>query len=37
MLQSNLDYSDSLEPHEIVRIIENLNINEEQPEQNWLN
>jgi len=29
-LQSNLDYSDSLGPHEIVRIIENMNINEEQ-------
>ena len=30
VLQSNLDYPDSLVPHEIVRIIENMNINEEQ-------
>ena len=29
-IQSNLDYPDSLGPHEIVRIIENMNINEEQ-------
>ena len=27
-IQSNLDYPDSLGPHEIVRIIENMNINE---------
>ena len=33
-VQSNLDYPDSLGPDEIVRIIENMNINEEQ---NWLN
>ena len=30
MIQSNLDYLDSLGPHELVRIIENMNINEEQ-------
>ena len=30
MIQSNLDYPDSLGPHEIVRIIENMNVNEEQ-------
>ena len=30
ILQSNLDYPDSLGPDEIVRIIENMNINEEQ-------
>ena len=30
MIQSNLDYPDSLGPHEIVRIIENMNANEEQ-------
>ena len=29
-IQSNLDYPDSLGPHEIVRIIKNMNINEEQ-------
>ena len=29
-VQSNLDYPDSLGPDEIVRIIENMNINEEQ-------
>ena len=28
--QSNLDYPEWLGPHEIVRIIENMNINEEQ-------
>ena len=33
-IQSNLDYADSLGLNEIVRIIENMNINEEQ---NWLN
>ena len=37
MLQSNLDYPDSLGPHAVVRIIENMNINEEQIEQNRLN
>ena len=30
LIQSNLDYPDSLGPHEIVRIIENMDINEEQ-------
>ena len=30
MVQSNLDYPDSLGTHEIVRIIENMNINEQQ-------
>ena len=30
VLQLNLDYPDSLGPHEIVRITENMNINEEQ-------
>ena len=30
VMQSNLDYPDSLGPDEIVRIIENMNINEEQ-------
>ena len=30
MVQSNLDYPDSLGPHEIVRIIENMNVIEEQ-------
>ena len=30
MIQSNLDYPDSLGPQEIVLIIENMNINEEQ-------
>jgi len=34
LLQSDLDYPDSLGPDEIVRIIENMNINEGQ---NWLN
>ena len=29
-VQSNLDYLDSLGPHKILRIIENMNINEEQ-------
>ena len=29
-VQSSLDYPDSLGPHEIVQIIENMNINEEQ-------
>ena len=30
LIQSNLDYLDSLGPDEIVRIIENINVNEEQ-------
>ena len=29
-IQSNLDHPDSLELDEIVRIIENMNVNEEQ-------
>ena len=34
MLQSNLDYPDSLGPRQLVREIKNMNINEEKTEKN---
>ena len=36
-IQPKLDYPHSLGPHEIARIIENVNINETKTQQNWLN